>query len=401
MQNDVNLRYGGTVQVVNPDGTLGATFDCAADPSPMECAVPSIAAEGPLGPPEDPQDTAQKAINYGADPLWFRLGITPNTPFEAIHHDAGLAGLIPDVFSNDLAGVGADPQVPVYLASPTGPDEARFRVLMPGGHARGSTFTVHGHRWQRQPYIEDSTEIGDNPLSEYFGTQEGINPTGHWDFVVDLGGAYDVQGDYLMRDQAAFGSYQGLWGLLRFDDTEPVAIDAAVTVPKYGMVDIDLLAQAFDLDTLAGADITIEGGPAFGTLTDLDGAGGASVYRYESTVWPGCGDPFACLDFFTFSVTDADGLPSNVGTVEITVTNTAPIAENDTIVIKAPDTSGAVDVLLNDFDAEGDLDPLRNPVVSFVGQPVDRDGVQVGTIADAALGVDGPTRLRAASSVWR
>ena len=28
-----------------------------------------------------------------------------------------------------------------------------------------------------------------------------------------------------MRDQASFGSYQGLWGILRFDNTDPVAVD--------------------------------------------------------------------------------------------------------------------------------------------------------------------------------
>jgi hypothetical protein len=156
--------------------------------------------------------------------LWFRLGITPDTPFGSIHQNPLLAGLIPDVFANSL--IGEDPQVPVYRASPAdndgvpGPDidQARFRVLMPGGHARGTTWTLHGHQWQRQPYvcgaaacnfINGSSQIGDNPLSEYFGAQEGINPTGHWDFVVNLGGHFNVTGDYLLRDQASFGSYQG------------------------------------------------------------------------------------------------------------------------------------------------------------------------------------------------
>jgi VCBS repeat-containing protein len=376
MQNDVNLRYGG-------DG--GVACSDPANLATMACAVPNIAAEGPLGPPEDPQDSGNKAINYGADPLWFRLGITPDTPFGAIHRDSTLAAQIPDVFANSL--VGGDPQVPVYAASPNGPDYGRFRVLMPGGHARGTTWTLHGHEWQRQPYINGSSEIGDNPISEYYGAQEGVNPTGHWEFVVKLGGHFEVEGDYLWHDQASFGSYQGLWGLLRFDFTDPVVPDQQYELAKYEMIDVDLLGAAFDLDGDA-AVVSITDGPGFGTLTDPEGDG---VYTYESTSWPGCGDPFACTDSFTYTVTDGQGFVSDPAAVTLTVTNTAPVAHHDTIIIKSPDTGGSVDVLANDVDADADLDAARSPVVTLIGQPVDRDGVQVGTIADAILGIDGRT----------
>jgi hypothetical protein len=201
LQNDVNLRYGSD--------------NCENDTS-IDCAVPSIAAEGP-GVPEDPQDSGQKAINYGAEPLWFRLGIAPDTAFNEISRSVALKDLIPQVFSNDLDigdGKVGDPQTPVFTADAG--DEVRMRVVMPGGHARGITYTVHGHEWQRMPYINDSTEIGHNPDSQYYGTQEGVNPSGHWDFVIEeAGGPFEVEGDYLWRDQASFGSYQGLWGLLR------------------------------------------------------------------------------------------------------------------------------------------------------------------------------------------
>jgi hypothetical protein len=205
LQNGLNLRYGGGM--------------CAPDPSSFDCAVPNIAAEGPLGPMEASQDSGQKAVNYRTEPLWFRLGIAPSTPFGAIIRSATLKDLIPEVFSNSLDigdGLGpvGEPQTPVYTASPS--DEVRLRVVMPGGHARGVTYTVHGHGWQRQPYIGDSTQIGDNPDSQYYGSQEGVNPSGHWDFVPEhAGGPSGVPGDYLWRDQGSFGSYQGLWGLLR------------------------------------------------------------------------------------------------------------------------------------------------------------------------------------------
>jgi len=403
MQNDVNLRYGGTVNVLDAAGLVVETINCG-DPLQMprmECAVPNIAAEGPLGPTEESQDSGQKAINYGADPLWFRLGVVPDF-FQIIHREAGLKDLIPQVYSNyldigDGLGQVGDPQTVVFTASPTGPQYGRMRVLMPGGHARGVIYTLHGHEWQGQPYINGSSEIGDRSTtginSEYFGTQEGINPTGHWDFIVNMGGPFDVAGDYLWRDQASFGSFQGLWGLLRFDHTAPLAADEAVSVVKYQAIDIDLLGLAFDLDGLAGATVNITGGPTDGTLTEiLDvGGNGTGVFTYQSDTWPACGDFFACTDTFTYTIIDGQGNVSNTGTVTITVTNTAPVANNDTIVIKAPATDGSVDVLFNDFDTEGDLATARNPVINFVGQPVNRNGIQVGTIADAVIGLDGRT----------
>jgi hypothetical protein len=380
MQNDVNLRYGGGVCDPTAPDTQIAT---------MDCAVPSIAAEGPLGAPEDPQDTGQKAINYGADPLWYRLGITPDTPFGEIHRNPALVEPIADVFSNTIDGVNlGDPQTQVFRASPNGPEYGRFRVVMPGGHARGAAFTVHGHNWQRMPYQSNSSVIGDNPQSDSFGVQQGVNPTGHWDFVVDLGGSFDVQGDYLFGDQGSFGSYQGLWGLLRYDDTAPVVGAASVSVAKYDLSDINLLELAFDLDGDAESATFTQ--PTFGTLTD--NGDGTVTYNYpEGTAWPCADDPLECAATFTFTVSDAGGLVSNEGTFTVNVTNTAPVAVNDTSIIKTPATEGAVDVLANDSDAEGDLAPAREPVVTLVGQPVDRAGVQVGTIADAALGLDGRT----------
>ncbi|MFQ5610742.1 MAG: hypothetical protein ACE5H9_01265 [Anaerolineae bacterium] len=200
-QDDINMRFG--------------------DGSP----VPNIAGEGP-GVPEDPQDSGQKAINYRTEPLWFRLGIAPNTPF-------GDIGNLPveNVFSNAQIG-GQDPQTPVFTAYAGIP--ARLRLLQPAGHARGHVFTLNGHSWPRHPYINDSTEIGDNPLSAWHSSREGFNPSSHFDVVLDsAGGKYEVLGDYLFRDQAAFGGFQGLWGLLRvapLPDLQVTKDDGGVTI---------------------------------------------------------------------------------------------------------------------------------------------------------------------------
>ncbi|MFQ5399507.1 MAG: copper oxidase [Anaerolineae bacterium] len=183
LQNDVNLQFG--------DGA----------------PVPNIAGEG-SGTPEDPQDSGQKAINYRTEPMWFRLGISPDTAFELIGNESA-----DEVYSNALIG-GADPQTPVFTAVAGTP--VRFHVVEPGGHARIHVFTIQGHGWERQPYVNGSTEIGHNPESTYASSQEGVNPAGHFTFVVEsAGGSFAVPGDYYYGDMAAFGNYQGLWGIFR------------------------------------------------------------------------------------------------------------------------------------------------------------------------------------------
>ena len=215
LQTDVGMRYGG---------------GCTPSAANLGCAVPGIGAEAPLGPAEDNEDGGQKAINYGAEPLWFRLGLAPSVPFE---NPALLGNLDANrVYSNSL--VGGDPKTPVFKAAPY--ETVRMRLLEPGGHARGAVFAVDGHAWQREPYVNDSDRIswtfqddpttldtapdglapGRNLVSQWVGSQEGVAPSSHFDLVFpEAGGRTGAAGDYLFRDNASYGNYQGLWGVLR------------------------------------------------------------------------------------------------------------------------------------------------------------------------------------------
>lgn len=183
-QNDVNLRFGSRTEF----GHLKA--------------VPN------LGDEDDPEDTGQKAINYKTEPMWKRLGYEP---------DLGFSETRKKDFTNSLANiqVGGDPKTPIFVANRG--THVRFRVLMPGGHARNQGLIVHGHEWQEEPYINRSTQIGDNPRSEWKGSQLGHGPTNHFD--VDLfygaGGRFRVIGDYLHRDRASFTFDGGVWGIFR------------------------------------------------------------------------------------------------------------------------------------------------------------------------------------------
>ena len=196
-----------------------------ADGAPVE----NVAAEGP-GVPADPQDNSGLAINYRAEPLWYRFGLPPDAPFgRANGSGLGDVGNAHMAYSNML--VGGDPQTPV-LHVPRG-QPFRMHLAMPSGGSRNSTFALHGHLWPRDPYLEEnvdkdgfpqqqkkpgvgSVRIGDNPMTMYLGGQENVLPGAHWSFVFpSAGGAFAVPGDYLYRDAGSLGNLGGFWGILR------------------------------------------------------------------------------------------------------------------------------------------------------------------------------------------
>jgi hypothetical protein len=182
--------------------------------------------------PEDSQDDTGMAINYGAEPVWYRLGLPPNALFGNDKTPGSFGETRQfDVFSNTRVGV--DPQTPVFTVQAGTP--TRMRVGIPHGTNRGTTFTLHGHLWQRDPYITEnntngypdstpgvgSKTIGLNPLGKYMGAQDSIWPSTHYDIVLPkAGGANEIDGDYLFRDVAASGSASGLWGILRVTPKE-------------------------------------------------------------------------------------------------------------------------------------------------------------------------------------
>ncbi len=185
-QDDLNMRRG--------DG-LGSP-------------VPPLGAEE--DDPLDPAHSGQVGINYRTEPLWKRMDYDPAQP-------PGFTRTVDftNALSNTQVG-GEDPVTPVFMAEAGTP--VRFRVLNPGGHGHSPVFQVHGHIWEREPYTDSSTKIGDNPLSQWIGAQEGIGPSDHFDMVLKngAGGAFNVTGDYLYRSQGpSFRFDGGQWGILR------------------------------------------------------------------------------------------------------------------------------------------------------------------------------------------
>ncbi|HJX27380.1 MAG TPA: copper oxidase, partial [Thermoanaerobaculia bacterium] len=195
VQNDVNMRT---------DQSLGRLCDPSSPISGAGYPVEN------LGCMEDPEDTGQKAINYRTEPLWKRMQHAPGTSFE----DTGDFSDWWDVLSNSK--VGGETQTPLFTAAPG--QLIRFRLLMPGGHSRNVVFSLAGHVWDKEPYVQNSTRLGrNNTFSFYEGAHMGHGPSNHFDILLrnGAGGKFSVTGDYLFRDQASPGIDHGLWGILR------------------------------------------------------------------------------------------------------------------------------------------------------------------------------------------
>ncbi|MDH3280886.1 MAG: hypothetical protein OEQ18_07130, partial [Gammaproteobacteria bacterium] len=124
----------------------------------------------------------------------------------------------------------------------------RQHVLMPFSPGRGSTYDLHGHVFQRDPYVcagdgdvqvpgaplrgkcdmgngvagvngdgqVGSQRLGDNPNGFELGGIESWFAGQHFEIVIpSAGGSSAVAGDYLYRDHMGLGNAQGLWGIVR------------------------------------------------------------------------------------------------------------------------------------------------------------------------------------------
>jgi manganese oxidase len=188
IQDDINLRSGAG----------NGTAIC-----PVDGGTIALGCKSRLG---------NRAINYRTEPMWFRIGFDPGT-------DVGntITRNFTNALSNSITG-GADPAVPVFTARAG--EDVRFRVLQPGGKSSNHVFQVHGHVWQAAPYAAGSVPsqtIANNPASEWYGAQDGVGPSSHFDIVLrnGAGGGFDVVGDYLIRDQPSFQFDGGIWAILR------------------------------------------------------------------------------------------------------------------------------------------------------------------------------------------
>jgi hypothetical protein len=225
--------------------------------------------QGELGV-EGAEDSGHAGFNYGMEPSWFRFNLPPDAPSGGAG-DGGY-GSIPNVqafYANKLVegetnaipenpeGCSAnpmvdciselgDPQTPVFRAQAG--DATRMYVLNGASADRDGTFILHGHLWQRDPYVctgaadngassnspQDDTvllegrcdpyalvpssALGFNEQGKWMGSEEGMGHVfGHWPILFNAGGTFGVPGDYLFGDYAPNGNRNGQFGILRVE----------------------------------------------------------------------------------------------------------------------------------------------------------------------------------------
>jgi len=158
---------------------------------------------------------------------------------------------------------------------------------------------------------------------------------------------YDGRGGFVGTDTFTYTISDGAGGTstatvtINIGNGAPVAVDDEATTLHDVPVTIDVLTNDSDPDTGDVLSVASVGDPAHGS---------AVVLSDQVVYTPNAG--FVGDDTFTYVITDFAGV-SAVATVTVHVTNTAPVAVDDSATT-VHGTSTTVDVVGNDSDADGD-----------------------------------------------
>ena len=198
------------------------------------------------------------AVGYGSEspllrmapPAFYDLGVDPESESQEPQAFGSLrvSDLADQTCWLSSAQVGRDPSTTLLAAHAGRP--YRIRLLHPIGNFTAQTFTLHGHGWQEEPYVplpgrantggyagpgKVPQTLGDNPYSQWLGSQGGVGSGEHYDVVLapvsgagheeprhnGAGGRYAVPGDYLYRSWQSNGYTGGAWGLFRVGPPVP------------------------------------------------------------------------------------------------------------------------------------------------------------------------------------
>lgn len=154
-------------------------------------------------------NTVNYALNYKSEPLASRL---TQQGFSTTLNENDLADITSNIVNNEDY-----PETPHFVAKAG--DPLRIRILHPGGNGNTESFNLHGHVWQEEPYTDNSTQIGYNDKSQWFGFRDQIGPLNSFDLVINsAGGDNKVPGDYIYNSMLNLSFQGGIWGIMTVTD---------------------------------------------------------------------------------------------------------------------------------------------------------------------------------------
>jgi hypothetical protein len=174
------------------------------------------------------------AVNYRSEPTYYRYNNPGNPNLFAPPNGLGnnvcaTSNLLVKTSSQTL--LEADPQTPVFTATVGQP--VRFRLMHPPGTGTSQVFTLSGHEWERNPYANFSTQIGDNWQSQWMGSHDTFGASDHFDMVIaGAGGKFRVPGDYLYTVFLPSQNSLGAWGIFRVLDAQGKAVVGNPSCPS-------------------------------------------------------------------------------------------------------------------------------------------------------------------------
>lgn len=179
---------------------------------------------------EEPDDYGIKAVNYRSEPIWARRGGDPSIDFGE-RNEFDYAGVLSSLKApkgrcrsgvaplNQPGRAACDPETPLFTARAG--SQVRLRVVHPGGHTRQQAIALSGHDWNPHPFVPGSSALLPTHAAAVRnawtiqGAYNGIGPLMGADLLIEAGGRWNVNMDYLWRSQASFLFDGGTWGLMR------------------------------------------------------------------------------------------------------------------------------------------------------------------------------------------
>ncbi|MDD5646457.1 MAG: Ig-like domain-containing protein, partial [Candidatus Bipolaricaulis sp.] len=198
-------------------------------------------------------------------------------------------------------------------------------------------------------------EVGSDPKTQVYGLKfdGGYRDEESRGALFTLDGWYEIAstriGVKAGKDVEVSGFISGPGAKLEPENTPPTALDDAASMEENGSVQIEVLANDSDDDgTLNRTTLTITQAPAFGAAT-VNPTMGTVTYVPDAGA---CGS-----DAFSYTVEDDDGAVSNQAEVTVLIScNAAPEARDDHATTDEY-TAVAVNIVANDIDEDGFLDP--------------------------------------------